>query len=181
MTWSGSPVVGPGLTTFFTSNTGTAGFPADVKTLITSWAGNVPTGVTWTVPISGDLIDDGTGGLSGTWSVASGGGTVVSSAAGSFASGVGCRIRWGTDGVVGGRRVVGSTFVVPLAVGAYQSDGTILDSVVTALSAAAVTFRSRSGGVKIFSRPIVGRLGSNSNVIDSSVPDKVSWLRSRRT
>ena len=178
--WSGSAVTGPGVTTFYfgAAATGTA---ASVKTFFTALAPTFPTGVTWTVPESGDAINDTNGSLAGTWSEAGGGGQVSGSVAGNFARGVGAQIRWTTGGIRHGRRVIGSTFLVPLAVGAYDVDGSLQASTVTLLNSASANLLAAQP-LTILSRATPGTSdGISSAVAGRTVPDRVSWLRSRKT
>jgi hypothetical protein len=133
-----------------------------------------------TVPNSGDTIDVATGDINGVWT-GSGGGTVGFGGSGDFAQGVGARIKWNTAGIVAGRRVRGSTFMVPLVGGTFSASGALDSSFVTDLTAAATTFlASASSTLEIFSRPKGTRVGTSHTVTSASVPNAVSWLRSRR-
>jgi hypothetical protein len=88
---------------------------------------------------------------------------------------------WRTSGLRHGRRVQGSTFIVPLALGSYQSDGTLVDANVTTIRNAAQTLLG-SQALQILSKATPGTSDGQANpVISVTVPDKVSWLRSRRT
>lgn len=178
--WSGSGVTGPGLTTFYTPTTGT-GLPAAVKAFFTTLAPTFPTSVTWTIPQDGDTISDATGDLTGTWSEPSGGGQVSGSVSTAFARGVGAQVRWSTGGLRGGRRVIGSTFLVPLATGAYDTDGSLQPTTVTLLSNAANTLHG-AASLMVWSRPSARNgAGTSSAVTGVQIPDRVSWLRTRRT
>lgn len=181
VTWTGSAVVGGGLSTFYTLVSDVAGLPAAVQTFFTSLAPLVPTTLQWTIPRNGDTIDDGSGELTGTWSEAGADLVVNSSLAGAYPNGVGARVVWVTSGIHRGRRVRGATFICPLASGSFQSDGTLTDANVTTIRNAATTLVAAKP-LRIFSRPQPGAADGASNpVISSTVPDKVSWLRSRRT
>lgn len=180
VTWTGSTVVGGGVSTFY-STVPTSGFKTAVAAFFTAVAGLVPTTCTWTIPSSGDTINDDSGDLSGTWSEAGADSTVVSTLAGAYPNGVGARVVWRTSGIRGGRRVTGSTFIVPLASGSFQADGTLTDANVTTIKNAATTLLG-AVPLRIFSKPHPGTDdGLSSPVISVTVPDKVTWLRSRRT
>lgn len=180
VTWTGSVVVGGGVSTFYTSLP-TSGFKTAVAAFYTAIAGLVPTTLTWAIPSVGDVIDDTNGKITGFWSESGGTTSVVSTLAGAYANGVGARVVWTSSGIRNGRRVVGSTFIVPLALGSYQSDGTLVDANVTTIANAANTLRG-AVPLRVFSKPHKGTSdGLSSPVTGSSVPDKVSWLRSRRT
>lgn len=180
VTWRGSALVGDGVSTFYTT-TPTNALKSALSTFYTAIAGLVPTTCVWTIPASGDTIDSSTGVINGTWSETGGDATVSSTLAGAFANGVGARIQWRTSGLRGNRRVVGSTFIVPLALGSYQSDGTLVDANVTTIKNAAQALLG-SQALQIFSKPTAAHPTGQANpVISVTVPDKVSWLRSRRT
>lgn len=178
--WSGAPVVGPGLTTFY-FNEVTEGFAADVSTFFQAIDAYIPIGVTIAVPSSGDLIDVATGDLTGTWSdPATGPG--VGAGFGAYPAGVGARIRWSTGGIVGGRRVRGSTFICPIVNSGFGVDGTLDNTVRENLEAAGQALVAASASeFVIWSRPTTARPGAASEIVAATCPDKVSWLRSRRT
>lgn len=179
--WSGSGVVGPGLTTFYADEGAGSMDPSEVVTFFDSIKALFPSTVTWTIPGEGDMLNEGTGELAGTWS-ASGGGTVAGTSSASYAAGVGARVRWNTAGIVGGRRVRGSTFLVPLTVNHYDGQGTLESTAVSTLATAAgALVTGLAGALVVWSRPAPGRAGTMHAVTGSSLPDRVSWLRSRRT
>lgn len=180
--WSGSATTGPGLSTFYTSTSG-SGLPAAVKAFYTAIASLFPPGLTWTIPNSGDLIEDTTGELAGTWSEPSGGGTVLGSTAAAFVRGAGIRVKWPTSGVRHGRRVVGSTFLTSAVIGTFDNTGTLTDANVTTVLTAAQNLRTAAPTLRILSKPSTpgGNDGTSSLVNDVLVPDQVTWLRSRRT
>lgn len=182
VTWTGATVVGPGLSTFY-GDEGEGGLdPDDFLAFFDTIKALLPSGTTITVPSGGDLLSPTTGTLGGAWEKPGTGGVVVGTANDVFAGGVGARAVWRTVGVVAGRRVMGATFLAPLRAGAYQADGTINGTDLGTLDGAAAALASAAGpGFVIWSRPAPGRVGSMHPVISGSVPDKVSWLRSRRT
>lgn len=179
VTWTGSPVTGPGLSTFYFKS-GTAS-PGALVTFFTAVAPYISAGVTFTVPGFGDVLDESNGGLTGTWAAA-GGGTVPSSGNAEHAQGVGARIQWRTGGIVARRRVVGSTFLVPVHRLMYDTDGTLAAGMVAAMAVAGANLiAATSPNLVIWSRPKGTRLGTSHPVVASSFVDQVSWLRSRRT
>lgn len=178
VTWSGAPVTGDGLSTFYFKSGSAA--PAAVKTFFTAMAPYIAAGVSFDVPTSGDVIDEATGGLTGVWAAA-GGGVVASSGNAEHAQGVGARLKWLTGGIVGGRRVVGSTFLVPIHRLMYDTDGTLAAGLVTAAPAAGnALVTATSPNFVIWSRPTASRSGTSHPIVAAVFPDKVSWLRSRR-
>jgi len=178
--WSGGPVVGPGLSTFYFDEAH-EGFASDLSDFFQAIDAYLPIGIIVTVPSDGDLLDVATGDLTGSWAeAASGPGT--GAGFGAYPAGVGARVTWSTSGIVAGRRVRGSTFLCPLVNSCYGTDGTLDETVRTALDAAADGLVTASaGGMRIWSRPAPGRPGAASTVTAGDIPDKVSWLRSRRT
>lgn len=177
--WTGTAITGDGLTTFYWDQAAT-GMSAAVATFFDSIKAYLAIGSTITVPDAGDLLDDATGELAGSWSDGTTT-TVATTGAGGFAAGVGARVKWSTQGVVNGRRVRGSTFLVPLSSAQYQSDGTILDATKSVLQTAANTMLAApSSPLLIWHRPVGGSGGSSYEATSGEVPDKVSWLRSRR-
>jgi hypothetical protein len=181
--WDGDAVVGGGLSTFYTT-----GDPADLRAAINSLFDTFSpwfpaSGVSGFAQTEGEVLNSATGALVGTWSD-----TTVATFAGSgeqnYASGVGARCVWGTGVIARGRRVRGSTFMVPICADVYDVDGTLASGAYGGMVAAAAAFASASGGdFVIWTRPSTpgGSDGGTAPILSGTVPDKVSWLRSRRT
>lgn len=178
---TGSGVTGPGVATHYVLGTMTGSEQTAIKDFWTELAGQMPIGVSITVPTEGEIIDDNTGDVTGLWSAGSGG-TIVGAGATGYAQGVGARIVWQTNGVTGNRRVRGSTYVVPLLSSAWEADGTMRSVVVTALEGAASSLRADlPDRLVILTRVTTTHSGTSHAVTGSNVPDTPSWLRSRRT
>lgn len=182
MAWNGSPVTGGGVSTFYTE-----GDPLQLQLAAkTFFSGTllsaVPVGLTFTVPANGETLESSTGTLTGAWAEGTAQTTSGTSTNG-YAAGVGTRIVWNTGQVVGGRRVRGSTYLVPLAGNFYDVDGTIVNSVRANLETAAQAMITALGDdMVVWSRNTAGLAdGAISTISSASIPDKVSWLRSRRT
>lgn len=181
VTWTGSPVVGPGLTTFYFTSPDMSGIPDAVASFFDDANGFYPSGITWTIPDSGDQLESTTGALVGSWT-ATGGTTINSSSTAGWVLGVGARVVWETGGIVNGRRIRGSTFLVPLAKDRFDTDGTLTTAAISGLdSVAGALFTAADGHLVIWSRPRGGGDSGVSPVTNVRVPDQVSWLRSRRT
>lgn len=101
----------------------------------------------------------------------------------------GAVVNWKTSTVIEGRRLRGKTFLVPLALNAYDVDGTLKPATGTALQAAAAgligsvlaDFRQ----LVVWHRPVGPKGapktgGSIATVTSSSVSDRVAILTSRR-
>lgn len=147
--------------------------------------GSMPPGYTVKVHDEIDILNPSTGDLVGTDTGGGTGQTHVGIATGNFAAGVGLRIVWKTSGIVGNRKVKGSTFIVPLVAGCYDTDGSLIPGTVTTMATASGTLLTNLAAAKmplhVWSRPVAGRPGQSSVVTGGTVPDKISWLRSRRT
>lgn len=188
--WQGSPVVGPGLSTFYLASAPDT-VSGNLVTFFNALKLMFPAPLQWVVPSSGDKIDSATGALAGSWSTGTGGGTVVATGTSAYAAGVGAQIRWRTNGIVGGRRVVGSTFLVPIVTPGYDTSGTLENTNRGAIVTAATALLTAEPSLTIWSRPVppptppatspTARAGEANTVIALDVPDRVSWLRTRRT
>jgi hypothetical protein len=180
MVWNGASVVGDGVSTFYFPGSAT-GFQAAVVDFSVALQSLVPNTVGLRVEDTGDVIEDTTGDLVGTWT--EGSVSDVGGANGSaFAAGVGLRIVWATNGITNNRRVKGTTFICPIGGDQFAGDGTLTSGArADASAAASVLQTTASAAPVIWRRPRPGVAGGSSSVISGFVPDEVSWLRSRRT
>lgn len=179
--WTGTAVVGPSVSTFYFNDAGT-GFTANLVSFFDAIKNRVPPGVTWSVPNSGDIINDATGDLEGVWQ----GGTaqqVTGTGAALYSQGVGFRFVWNTGGVRGGRRVRGSTFICPMDGAMLDATGTLGSAqMATLVTAATSVITDSPNELRIWSKPHTGLSDGTSHAVTSvTVPDAISWLRSRRT
>lgn len=182
--WNGLGAL-PGLSTFYYG----VASPnvSDLVTFFTAIKALFPSGLSWTIPSSGDEIDDATGALTGGW-VGSGGGTVSATAtAAGYPAGVGARLQWNTGVVYDGRRVRGATFLAPLYGNAYESNGTLTTACISTLQTAADAWVASGVAKGVWSRPITGsddpaddRPGLYAAISSCKIPDRVTSLRSRR-
>lgn len=181
LTWNGPQVVGGGVTVLhFEGAEGAVPDVAAIKSAVTAMAAIIPQGVTITVPNSGDVIQDTDGTLVNVWT-GSGGGSVAGTAPQQAAAGVGACIGWITGGIVNGRRLRGRTFIVPITINAFDVDGTITSSSLTALGTFANAVMA-SGGLAVWHRPTTATStdGTSYAVLSNRVRDKVAVLTSRR-
>lgn len=180
MEWSGGGLVGPGLSTFYFAS-GASGFVADLATFFAAQNNRFSDQITWSCSNTGDEIDDTDGSITGVWtdgtSWSSGG-----SSSGAWAAGTGGRVKWVTAGINRGRRIHGTTFLVPLYAAAYNN-GFIDSGVVSGFqSAVNALVSAQSGDFMIWSRPRSGMTDGLSSAVTSGVfPAEVTTLRSRRT
>lgn len=178
--WTGSPVTGAGVSTFYVDEAAT-GYVSALRAFFEAIKNVIPAGVSIQVPPSGDMIDVATGAITGAWSE-TGVAVVVCSGAGPFVAGTGVRVTWATAGIRNGRRVKGSTFIAPMAASVFDSDGTPSAALITQIDGAATTLLAAiPTDLIIYSRPSGATPGLGSPVISSDVPNAASWLRSRRT
>lgn len=187
--WTGSGVPGGGVSTFYVADPDLPNLSA-LREFFAANQASFPTTVSVNFPNSGDIIDVASGQITGTWSVP---GTVTGvggTYAGEYAAGIGAQVRWLTGHIVNGRRVQGSTFLAPMALGIFDTDGTLDASVVSGLTTAGQTLLGAQPTLAVYSRPKPARQGAHGTlpaVVGSygvvtavKVPDRPSWLRSRR-
>lgn len=147
----------------------------------------VPSGITVTFPGEAVRVDTQTGQLFEVEAVTAPA-AVAGVAAGAYSAPTGGRIRWNTSGIVGGRRVAGTTFIVPIGGGGFQDDGTLAASTITQFQAAAAGYISAMAGqAVVWSRPWTDpsgteptRWGTEHVIVSATVPDRAAVLRSRR-
>jgi len=179
-TWAGAPIVGPGVSTFYFAEAAT-GFQADLVTFFDALTTRFPTGLAITIPAEGDQIESTDGSLVGGWAEGTNSSKVGSSGS-VYAAGVGARVVWGTNGFTNGRRVRGSTFLAPLVSDCLATDGTLNDTARASIETAANALRTaQTGDFVIWQRPRGATAGASSSVLTATVPDKIAWLRSRKT
>lgn len=178
--WTGSAVTGGGISTFHSLGAG-PDLQSAVNTFFTAIKGKFPTSLTWHLPNGGEILDLATGKSTGAWT----GGIATDIPANGptgFAAGVGMRVVWDTAGFANGRRVRGSTYLVPLSNGFYSVDGTIGDGDVTSVTTAAQAMvTTLAGDLVVINRGPGPTTGTAFAVSSGRGVDKVSWLRSRRT
>lgn len=178
---SGAGVVGGGVSTFYTSTGDEDALLAALEDFYAVVAPNAPDDVTFSFPASGVTINDATGDVNGSWTGTSSITPFSGSVTTGFQQGVGARVLWDTAGFRGGRHVVGTTFLVPLASGAYTTAGLLASANAAAFDTAAETLLA-TAPLYIVSRPTAALpVGASNIVIGARVPLEVTWLRSRRT
>ena len=154
--------------------------PAAVLAYFDAIKGHLPDDVQITVPSSGDVISEATGGITGAWA-APGGGVVSGSSSGIFMLGGGVRIVWDTAGLRNGRHVRGSTFIAPVVQTDFDTSGRVAPAAQTFHQSAANGLLVALGGAMvIWSRPKGVQAGMASAVTSVSVPETPTSLRSRR-
>ena len=160
-----------------------------IRTFFNALVTLLPTGLTITVPGSGDIINEGNGNIVGAWTVAAPA-VVTGTGTAAYAGGSGAVVDWLTSGVVAGRRPMGRTFLVPLTSTAMDGAGSLTSAAIGIIKSAADAMIASMGPTfLVWSRPFAGgpggvppaRLGTVNPVTASRVPDLAAVLRSRRT
>jgi hypothetical protein len=169
---------GPGVSNFYSA------FGDDVTVVLATFfnaiKGAFPPAVSWTIPVSGDELDDVTGGITGAW-IGGTGATISGSATATYFAGTGGMVRWVTGSVHNRRKVYGRTFLCPLFNGAGDSDGSMGAGTLASLQGAA-TALAATNKLRVWHRPTTttSNDGVSFAVIGGVVPDKTVSLRSRR-
>lgn len=179
--WAGPPVEGRAVNVLHFAGDAGIPDPADIKTAYQALLGGIPPNVTLTIPNAGDTIEDTTGTLVDVWS-STGGGTITGTAASTgVAAGVGACVGWLTGGIIAGKKLRGRTFIVPIAAGEYEFDGTLNGAEITRLNTFATSLMA-SGPLAVWHRPTTpgGSDGNSYGVISYKVRDHVAYLSSRR-
>lgn len=178
--WNGAPVVGGGVSVLHCTPGDEHALMSAFRTFFSTMAGAFPAGLQWTFPPAGVTINEDDGSVNGSWSDSSPLAALPATGPVTWANGVGLRIKWTTNFTFQGRQVVGSTFMVPLIISAYEGAGNILDGSITSFTTAATTLVA-ADVLRVYARPRAGVDGVSFPVFGTTVPDRVSWLRGRRT
>lgn len=172
-TWSGFPGA-PGFSTMYFSGN-TAPPLAALSTFWNACKNLLPTTVTLNIANTGVTMSVVTGKPDGTWTGAAQT-PIVGTGANAYAAPAGMEIEWKTGTFSNGREVRGKTFLVPVIIACYQTDGTILDTNRDATTAAATAL--------IAATPKIGVWSKTSNTFVTATTarclDKAVVLRSRR-
>jgi hypothetical protein len=147
-------------------------------------AGGLAAGVTITTSAEIRQIDEATGDLETLWAISPAPTGVGGGGSGVGPAPAGACISWGTGEVHAGHVVRGRTFLVPLALNVFQSDGTLTSGYVTEINAAAVALIGHAApDFVIWSRPTTGddgHAGAAFPAMTGVCRDRVAVLRSRR-
>lgn len=185
--WPGSP----GVSVFYGDAATMQPLVTGLKTFFDQFSTFVPSGLSISVPNSGDLLDEATGTITGAWSLPTAPNPTTMTGTGVYAGNAGMVVHWLTTTVLDGRRARGRTFIVPLVSGAYDSQGSLTTTAVgAAQSAATALVTAASGSLTVWHRPkfqkpkttppTIIRQGSKAVVTSAKVPDLAVSLRSRR-
>jgi len=184
--WQGWPGA-PGVTQFYLDDTAGQAQVDAIRAFFNACITLLPTGLTITVPNSGDTVDESTGKLTGTWSVPTAPIPVVGTGSGSYAGNAGAVVHWLTSSVTRNRRIRGRTFLVP-AINGYDNQGSLAAATQASLQTAATNLvTSAAGLIHVWVRPVYQkgtgvliRGGMSAPITSARVPDLAVSLRSRR-
>lgn len=179
--WSGGRI-GSGVSVFTIGAGPTEPTWAAVNTAFRNWftaiAVNVPNDVSWTFPVESESFNPMTGGLETVVPIPQAAGLVGGDASAQWAAPAGRMVRWNTGSVVGGRRLIGKTFIVPSAAGSFN-EGSVTTGVRTADATAHTALLSAltaaGGELRIWSR----KHGSAVPVTGGATLARPTTLRSR--
>lgn len=178
-TWTGF-LGAPGYTTLYFDGSASPPPTANIRIWFFQMNSLFPNVVTIQVPGTGDTLDDATGLITGSWSTATPA-AVTGVVAGVYAAPTGFIANHNTNGVIAGRRLRGRSFLVPAAGTAYDTNGTLTATALSAAQGASTTFLAAvTPQFVVWHRPIAHAGGSTSPVTAIVVPDKACVLRSRR-
>lgn len=171
----------PGVSTFYAVPTVPTAYAA-VHAFFEQVRYFLPSSLTLSFPSSGDLIEDSTGAIVGTWSTTGLPALSGSGATTNHAAGVGAYVNWNTAGVSpGNRRIKGRTFITGLSTTYFDASGTIENTARATIETEANDMVA-AADFRIWSRPSAAGAGDGASWIVNSatVPDRVTSLRSRR-
>lgn len=170
----------PGRSTFYCSPPDVDDVTANVRAFFQALQSFIPDVVNIQVAAAGDIIEDTTGVLTGNWAATTPPALVNCTGTGNYAAPSGAVVNWRTQAIVGGRRLRGKTFIVPITSTQLQSDGSLGTTFVVSLESAATALATAILPIRVWHRPVNGAGGSSSPVTSAVVPDMVAVLRSRR-
>lgn len=178
--WSGTAVVGGGVSVLHCAPGDEHALMTEFRAFINTCVGNFPNALTISFPSSGPVVRESDGELVGGWADGSPPANITGASANTWANGVGLRVKWTTSIVHNGHRIVGSTFMVPLQINAYEGAGNIVAVNLGQFQSAGNTLAA-AGHLRVYSRDTGISDGVSALVTGCDVPDRVSWLRGRRT
>lgn len=186
VTWTGFQGA-PGVSTFYSLNA--YNDLTQLHTFFAAVAGMLPADVRISFSGTGDILDETTGALTGSyaWDTPA---DVVGTNASDYAAPVGMIVDWETGVVQDGHRLRGKTFLVPLSGDMFATDGTPDASAVGTLQGAAAAL-AENGDLVVWHRPraakpevsipaVTSRAGGYASISSATVPDLAAVLTSRR-
>jgi hypothetical protein len=134
-----------------------------------------------------DVYNEDTGILMASYAAATTPAVVPGTSASNYAAGAGLKVTWNTGSIRDGRRVRGSTYIVPAGSNVYDGNGRILPANQTTINTAASNMISaltlNGTPLGVWSRPRVvptPRIGALFDVESGTCSSKTAILRGRR-
>lgn len=188
VTWTGIPS-GNGVTTFYVTGGQTPNLGA-IRSAFSNMSTLIPATVGIQIANQGDIIQDTTGALVGTWSAAAQA-NLQMTGTGSWVSTTGGLVRLQTDTIAKNRHLRGRVFLAPLVTASFGTDGRLSAGAVTGLqSFAAALMTATAAPFAVWSRPktqkdeagnvTVLAEGSSGVVTAATASNFPAVLRSRR-
>ena len=178
--WTGTAVVGPSTSVLHCQQGDENTAVTAANAFLNAIKSALPNDCVVSPPVAGPVLDELTGALVNTWSLGVSG-PYTGTGGTLYAPGVGIRVTFPTIGVRNNRHVIGAWFIVPVVSAAFDGAGAIAAATLTQFRTAAVTLGTTANAVRIYSRPRASGGGVSYPTLTGVVPDKVSWLRTRRT
>lgn len=154
-----------------------------VRTFWGALAALLPDDVTITPETTVDLLEDTNGELIESFTSTSGG-AIRGTDTGGYQAAGGASITWRTSGIRNGRRIIGRTFLVPLAGSLFNTTGALIPTIQNTIQTAANQLINPAGtpDLGIYARPTAPGAtdGQWTPVRGAQVPSRGSVLRSRR-
>jgi hypothetical protein len=158
-----------------------------VRTFWDSQKGILPDELKLTVSPIIDVYDRVTGDLTASYVAGTAPLVVAGTSATGYAGGAGVKVTWNTGQIRNGRRVRGSTFIVPTSSSIFGPTGTVVAGNMTSINASATalisTLNAAATPLAVWSRPFNGdnaRVGFATEVIQGLCSSKSAILRGRR-
>jgi hypothetical protein len=170
---------------YFTTNA-SANLTA-ISTMVNALKAYIPQATSYTIPNTGDLVDDNDGKLVGAWGTGSPV-TVQGTSVDTYAGQAGALVLWNTSTVVDSHRPKGRSIWVPLTRAVYDTNGKLASAFAGVLTTAANAFLASSTGFVVWHRPVytgnppnrvLSRPGSSVPVTSATVNLTLATLRSR--
>jgi len=178
----GAAVIGPSVMTLYASEGNGVAVSAAAADWLTNIKNLFPNTLNFQMPGGGDVLSAEDGALHGAWAGGTSVNIIGNASDNTFSHGVGTRVVWNTGAVAAGRRVRGSTFLVPVSGGLFDTTGDISSVNRTDMQTKGTAFvTATSGKMVVWSRPTPARPGGTATVVSCLFNGKVSWLQSRRT
>lgn len=192
--WSGTSG-GPGLTQMALLGAAggewnPSGAQAAVNAVRAFWdsqKANLPDELRLTVSSTIDVYDRVTGDLTASYVAGTAPLVVAGTSAGGYAGGAGLKVTWNTGQIRNGRRVRGSTFIVPIAATSFTATGTVAPTTMAQVNLSATNLiaalNAASTPLAVWSRPFNGvnaRVGFATEVVQGVCSSKSAILRGRR-